>query len=265
MGKNKNPNAAPSGRAGSGPKKAGLANAGAKKAGVKKQRILLLDNFDSFTYNLYQALSALGCEVDVVRNNALTLRQIKARGYSKIVISPGPGSPEIAADFGVCREVIPGLGREIPMLGVCLGHQGIASAFGGKIVQAPVPMHGKTSMVSHDGKGIFAGISNPLGVMRYHSLAAEEQSFPACLQVTARSDDGVIMGLRHREFPIFGVQFHPESIMTPEGEKILENFVNMKAENAGKNPAERNNNLKIKNKQMKKRHMKSNLKREGGL
>ncbi len=193
-----------------------------------KQKILLLDNFDSFTYNLYQALSKLGCDVDVVRNNALTLSQIKERGYGKIVISPGPGSPEIPEDFGVCREVILELGKEIPVLGVCLGHQGIASAFGGKIIRAPMPMHGKTSMVSHDGKGIFAGISKPVSVMRYHSLAAEEKSFPPCLEVTARSDDGVIMGLKHRQFPIFGVQFHPESIMTPEGEKLLKNFVKMK-------------------------------------
>lgn len=202
----------------------------ARKSRGAKQKVLLLDNFDSFTYNLYQALSKLGCDVDVVRNNALTLAQIKSRGYDKIVVSPGPGSPEIAEDFGVCREVILQLGREIPVLGVCLGHQGIASAFGGKIVRAPVPMHGKTSMVSHDGKGIFAGVKNPLSVMRYHSLAAEEKSFPSCLQVTARSDDGVIMGMRHRAFPIFGVQFHPESIMTPEGEKLLKNFVKMKVE-----------------------------------
>ncbi len=212
--------------------KVGAAKAGHDAAcqgyGKAKQRVLLLDNFDSFTYNLYQALSKLGCKVDVARNNALTLQQIKSRGYSKIVISPGPGSPEIPQDFGVCREVILELGKEIPVLGVCLGHQGIASAFGGKIVRSPVPMHGKTSMVKHDGKGIFVGIKNPVSVMRYHSLAAEEKSLPDCLEITARSDDGVIMGLQHKRFPIFGVQFHPESIMTPEGEKILGNFVNIK-------------------------------------
>lgn len=186
-------------------------------------RVLLIDNFDSFVYNLYQRLGGLGCDVDVFRNDEVSLGD--AEGYDKIVISPGPGNPLNKRDFGICRDVISELGARIPILGVCLGHQGIISAFGGRIVRAQKPMHGKTSMVEHDGSGVFPGVKNPLRAMRYHSLVGEESSLPSCLQITARSgDDRAIMGVRHKEFPIFGVQFHPESIAAEDGDRILENF-----------------------------------------
>lgn len=187
-------------------------------------KLLLIDNFDSFVYNIYH-LSKLGYKVDVLRNNEITVQQIKANGYDKIVISPGPGNPYNKRDFGVCSEVIAELGATIPILGICLGHQGIISTFGGRIVRAKKPMHGKTSIVRHNGKGIFAGVKNPLRVMRYHSLVGKESGLPSCLEVTAKSeDDGAIMAVRHKDFPIFGVQFHPESILTQEGSRILENF-----------------------------------------
>ncbi|MBI3052269.1 aminodeoxychorismate/anthranilate synthase component II [Candidatus Woesearchaeota archaeon] len=188
-------------------------------------KALLIDNFDSFVYNLYQMLAEFGLDVDVVRNNALSLGRIKERNYRLIIISPGPGNPKNKSDFGVCAEVISKLGRSIPVLGVCLGHQGIVSAFGGKVVRARKPMHGKTSLITHSGKGIFRGIRNNIRVMRYHSLVADEESFPDCLAITARSrDDRAIMGLQHKSYPIFGVQFHPESIMTEHGREILYNF-----------------------------------------
>ncbi len=188
-------------------------------------KALLIDNFDSFVYNLYQMLAEFGLDVDVVRNNALSLGRIKERNYRLIIISPGPGNPENKSDFGVCAEVISKLGRSIPVLGVCLGHQGIVSAFGGKVVRARKPMHGKTSLITHSGKGIFRGIRNDIRVMRYHSLVADEESFPGCLAITARSqDDNAIMGIQHKYYPIFGVQFHPESIMTEHGREILYNF-----------------------------------------
>lgn len=195
---------------------------------MKNKRLLLLDNFDSFVYNLYQYFAELGYKVDVERNNALTLEEIKTRHYDRIVISPGPGNPEKKADFGVCSEVIKQLGPQIPILGVCLGHQGIVSALGGKIIRAEKPMHGKTSTIHHNGTGIFNGIKNPLRVMRYHSLIAEESSLPDCLVITAKSnDDKAIMAVRHREYPIIGIQFHPESILTEEGKKLLQNFCNI--------------------------------------
>jgi len=187
-------------------------------------KILLIDNFDSFVYNIYQCLASLGHSVEVVRNNAISVEGIESRKYNAIVISPGPGAPESEKDFGVCAKAIVELGKSTPILGVCLGHQGIVSVFGGKVVRAKLPMHGKTSMVSHNGTGIFEGVKNPLRVMRYHSLVAQEEGFPSCLEVCAKSTDGEIMALRHREYRIFGVQFHPESIMSEEGIRIFENF-----------------------------------------
>ncbi|MBI3034555.1 aminodeoxychorismate/anthranilate synthase component II [Candidatus Woesearchaeota archaeon] len=192
---------------------------------MAKKRLLLIDNYDSFVYNIYQAFRELGLDVDVVRNNEITIEEVLRREYGLVVISPGPGSPSIKRDFGVCSEVIRELNGKLPILGVCLGHQGIVSVFGGRVVRAEKPMHGKTSMISHDSTGLFKGIKSPLRVMRYHSLVAEDSSLPGCLRVTARSkDDGAIMSVEHRHLPIFGVQFHPESIMTESGKKILDNF-----------------------------------------
>ncbi|MCL5419848.1 MAG: aminodeoxychorismate/anthranilate synthase component II [Candidatus Marsarchaeota archaeon] len=191
-------------------------------------KILLIDNFDSFVYNIYQALGSLGADVVVARNNAITVDGIKKGGYDKIVISPGPGNPGIKRDFGVCSQVIAKLGCRTPILGICLGHQGIVSAFGGRIIRAKTPMHGKMSMIKHDGMRIFAGIGNPTKAMRYHSLVAEEKSLPDCLRITARSeDDGEIMAVQHVALPIFGIQFHPESILTDEGSRILKNFLHV--------------------------------------
>ncbi|MEK6981739.1 MAG: aminodeoxychorismate/anthranilate synthase component II [Candidatus Micrarchaeota archaeon] len=188
--------------------------------------VLLIDNFDSFVYNLYQYLGELGCKVDIIRNNQINLEEIKKKNYSKIVISPGPGNPENERDFGKCKEVILELGKSIPVLGICLGHQGIANAFGGRVIKAQKPMHGKTSQINHNGNGLFKNIKNPLSIMRYHSLIADEFSLPSCLEIIARStDDNVIMALRHKQFPIFGIQFHPESIMSEEGKQILKNFL----------------------------------------
>ena len=188
-------------------------------------KLLLIDNFDSFVYNLFQCLRKFGHSVDVVRNNALSLEEIENRGYDRILISPGPGTPTNEKDFGVCSEVISKLGVKTPIFGICLGHQGIISEFGGKIVQAKKPLHGKTSEITHNAKGIFSNIKSPLKVMRYNSLIGEETSLPICLEITAKSsDDNAIMAVQHKQFPIFGVQFHPESILTEEGEKMLENF-----------------------------------------
>lgn len=188
-------------------------------------KTLVIDNYDSFTFNLVQYLGELDERPLVFRNDAITLDGVRALAPERIVISPGPGSPEDPAYFGVCRRVILELGAAIPILGVCLGHQGIAAAFGGKIVRAPVAVHGKSSPIRHDGSELFAGVPQPFEAMRYHSLMVEPASLPACLQSTARTDDGVIMGLRHRERPIWGVQFHPESIGSPLGRRVLENFL----------------------------------------
>ncbi|MEM2963704.1 MAG: aminodeoxychorismate/anthranilate synthase component II [Candidatus Anstonellales archaeon] len=190
------------------------------------KRVLLIDNFDSFTYNLYQYLSELGCLTEVVRNNAVGIEEIINKHYSHIVISPGPGNPENEKDFGICRKVISVLGTNTPILGVCLGHQGIISVFGGRIIRARKPMHGKTDIITHSEEGIFNGVKSPLQVMRYHSLIAEETTLPSCLKVTARStSDQAIMAVSHITLPIFGVQFHPESIMTQQGKLILKNFL----------------------------------------
>ena len=185
-------------------------------------RLLLIDNYDSFTYNLVQAFLVLEAEVLVYRNDALTLAEAKALQPTHLVISPGPGRPE---DAGVSLAMIEAFAGEIPVLGVCLGHQSIVQQQGGEIVGAAVLMHGKTSMVSHDGKTLYRGLSNPFQIGRYHSLAANRDKIPADLIVTARTPDGEIMGVRHRTLNIEGVQFHPESVLTPEGPKLLENFL----------------------------------------
>jgi anthranilate synthase/aminodeoxychorismate synthase-like glutamine amidotransferase len=185
--------------------------------------ILVIDNYDSFTYNLVQYLGELGADVRVMRNDAVTADEVAAAKPHRIVISPGPGRPE---DAGVTMSVIKRLGESTPILGVCLGHQAIGAAFGGDVVRASVPMHGKTSTIEHDGKGVFQGISGPFVASRYHSLVVAEPSLPPELEVTARTrEDSTVMGLRHRRLPIHGVQFHPESILTGEGRKILRNFL----------------------------------------
>ena len=184
--------------------------------------ILLIDNYDSFTYNLYQHLSELGASVLVRRNDQVTLSDMARLRPEKIVISPGPGRPEEA---GSTLEILRQLAPRVPILGVCLGHQALAQAFGGKVVRARALMHGKSSLISHDNRGIYRGISNPFLAARYHSLIVERRSLPRDFIVTAQTQDRVIMGIRHRRYPAQGVQFHPESVMTPEGKKILKNFL----------------------------------------
>lgn len=186
--------------------------------------LLLIDNYDSFTYNLYQYLCELGEEVLVARNDKITLDEIEAKAPERIVISPGPGTPEQA---GISNDVIQRFGGRLPILGVCLGHQCIGSSYGGTVSRAPEIMHGKSSFIHHDGRGIFTGIMNPFPAIRYHSLAVEKDSVPPCLEVTARTENGIIMGLRHREYPVAGIQFHPESIMTEVGKDLLRNFLRM--------------------------------------
>jgi anthranilate synthase/aminodeoxychorismate synthase-like glutamine amidotransferase len=187
--------------------------------------LLLIDNFDSFTFNLAQYLGELGADVVVRRNNAITLDEIDSLGPSHIVISPGPGRPEQA---GVSIDVIRRFGSSIPMLGVCLGHQAMGAAFGGKVIRAGQLMHGKTSMVDHDGRGVFTGINGPFAAARYHSLIVAEEGWPAALEIAARTTDtGTVMALRHREWPMHGVQFHPESVLTNEGRHILRNFLDV--------------------------------------
>lgn len=186
--------------------------------------ILLIDNYDSFTYNLVHYLMDEGVEVDVRRNDALTAAEAIALKPSKIVLSPGPCDPDKA---GVCLDLIKLNAGKTPLLGVCLGHQAIGQAFGGKVIRAPFPMHGKTSQVAHNGKGVFKGIPSPFTATRYHSLIVEKSSLPTCLEVTAESEDGLIMGLQHKELPIYGVQFHPESIASEYGHEILRNFLKL--------------------------------------
>jgi anthranilate synthase component 2 len=188
--------------------------------------VLVIDNYDSFVYNLVQYIGELGAEVLVFRNDKVTLEQVKRLKPDRIVLSPGPGTPEEARYFGVCTKILQDVSRTVPTLGVCLGHQGIIHAFGGKIVSAKRLMHGKTCAVKHDGKGIFNGVRNPFTATRYHSLAGDGFSIPPCLQVTAVSiDDGEIMGVRHTEYPIEGVQFHPESILCEDGKLVMKNFL----------------------------------------
>ncbi|MFC1624090.1 anthranilate synthase component II [Candidatus Omnitrophota bacterium] len=184
--------------------------------------ILMIDNYDSFTYNLVQYLSELGERLIVYRNDKITLEDIKRLRPDHIVISPGPGRP---CDAGVSKEVIKKFSGQIPILGVCLGHQCIAEVFGGKVVTARKLMHGKTSMIFHTGIGILKGIPNPFEATRYHSLIVERRSFPGVLKVAARTKDNEIMALKHKKFPVWGVQFHPESILTKDGKKVLKNFI----------------------------------------
>jgi anthranilate synthase/aminodeoxychorismate synthase-like glutamine amidotransferase len=186
--------------------------------------VLVIDNYDSFTYNLVQYLGELGADVDVMRNDAVTVEDVVNARPERIVISPGPGRPEQA---GVTMGVIRRLGETTPILGVCLGHQAIGAVFGGAVVRAGVPMHGKTSTIEHDGRGVFRGISGPFVASRYHSLVVAEDGLPESLEVSARTqNEGTIMGLRHKVWPIHGVQFHPESVLTGEGKSILRNFLN---------------------------------------
>ncbi len=183
----------------------------------------MIDNYDSFTYNLVQYFGELGADLKVFRNDKITLDQIKKMKPSRIVISPGPGRPEAA---GVSVDLIKEFSSKIPILGVCLGHQAIGFAFGGKIKHAKKLMHGKTSFIYHDEKEIFKGLKNPFEATRYHSLVIDPKTLPRCLEVTAKTQDKEIMGLRHKKFPLWGVQFHPESILTKEGKSLLNNFLN---------------------------------------
>jgi anthranilate synthase component 2 len=184
--------------------------------------LLLIDNYDSFTYNLAQYFGELGADVHVYRNDAITVEQIAIWQPTHLVVSPGPCTPNEA---GISVAAIRRYAGQIPILGVCLGHQAIGQAFGGRIVRAQRVMHGKVSAVTHDGRGVFAGLPSPFAVTRYHSLAIERASLPACLEVSAASEDGEIMGVRHREFRVEGVQFHPEAILTEHGHALLENFL----------------------------------------
>jgi anthranilate synthase/aminodeoxychorismate synthase-like glutamine amidotransferase len=184
--------------------------------------ILLLDNYDSFTYNLAQYLGDLGCDVEVHRNDKISVEEIARRKPEKIVISPGPCMPQEA---GICVELVQHLAGRFPILGVCLGHQAIGVAFGGKIIRAPKLFHGKTSEIHHHRKGIFQKLPDPFTATRYHSLIVERKSLPRELAITAETDDGIIMGFRHRKFPVEGVQFHPESVLTQSGKQLLQNFL----------------------------------------
>ncbi len=185
--------------------------------------ILLIDNYDSFTYNLYQYLCELGADVVVARNDKISLEEIEAMAPQGIVVSPGPCTPKEA---GISGEVVARFGEKLPVLGVCLGHQTIGYTYGGTVEQAPEIMHGKTSMVYHEGKGLYEGLPNPFEAIRYHSLIVNPESLPESLEVTSRTEDGIVMGLRHKSLPVEGVQFHPESIMTRVGHDLLRNYLN---------------------------------------
>ena len=185
--------------------------------------ILLIDNYDSFTYNLYQYLCELGADVVVARNDQISLEEIEAMAPQGIVVSPGPRTPKEA---GISAEVVARFGEKLPVLGVCLGHQTIGYTYGAVVEQAPEIMHGKTSMVYHDGKGLYEGLPNPFEAIRYHSLIVNPESLPEFLEVTSRTEDGIVMGLRHKSLPVEGVQFHPESIMTKVGHDLLRNYLN---------------------------------------
>ena len=193
-----------------------------RSAGRAMNRILIIDNYDSFTYNLVQYFGVLGCDVTVKRNDEITVADAEALAPDRICISPGPGRPE---DAGISNEVIRVLGPKMPILGVCLGHQCIGAVFGGEIILAPRLMHGKTSPVQHRSSGVFKNLPNPFEATRYHSLIVRRETLPRSLDVTAETAEGEIMGLRHREFPIHGVQFHPESVLTGEGMALLRNFL----------------------------------------
>jgi len=186
------------------------------------KRILMIDNYDSFTYNLVQFLGILGADLVVCRNDHTRLEEVEELAPAGIVISPGPKAPR---DAGLSLEVIQEFGSRIPILGVCLGHQCIGEVYGGRVGRAPYVMHGKTSKIHHDGKGVFRGLPSPMEAARYHSLAVFEDRLPSCLEVSARTEDGMIMGVRHRSYPVEGIQFHPESFMTPQGLPLLRNFL----------------------------------------
>ena len=184
--------------------------------------LLVIDNYDSFTYNLVQYLGELGAELSVYRNDAITVDEVERLAPAGIVVSPGPGAPR---DAGVSIPVIRRCAERVPILGVCLGHQAIGEVFGGVVERGPVPVHGKTALIHHDGRGVFAGIPSPFEATRYHSLVVRRAGLPACLEVSAESEDGLVMGLRHRSLPVEGVQFHPESILTVPGKALLGNFL----------------------------------------
>lgn len=190
---------------------------------------VLIDNYDSFTFNLWHYLGELGAEVKVFRNDVVTPEEVLALNPKGIVISPGPCDPDKA---GICLDMIAAAAGKVPLLGVCLGHQAIGQAFGAKVVLAPKPMHGKVSTISHDGTGVFAGLESPFTATRYHSLTLDPDSIPDCLRVTAHSEDGVIQGVSHKDMPIYGVQFHPESIASEHGHQLLKNFIGMTPERA---------------------------------
>jgi len=192
--------------------------------------ILVIDNYDSFTYNLVQYLGELGAELRVARNDAVSLEEITDLAPERIVISPGPGTPD---DAGISLALIRAFSATFPILGVCLGHQAIGQAFGGRVSRARRQMHGKTSEISHDGKGVFHGLPSSFPATRYHSLAVLDEGFPAELEISARAEDGEIMGLRHRRYPVEGVQFHPESILTDQGKALLRNFLSLHAPGTG--------------------------------
>ena len=189
--------------------------------------IFILDNYDSFTYNLVQYMGELGAELVVHRNDQITCDEIEQLAPEKIVISPGPCTPDVA---GISLELVQRFGGKVPILGVCLGHQSIGQAFGGVVARAPYIMHGKTSQIHHDGAGIYADLPNPFTATRYHSLIVVRDSVPDCLQIVAETDDGLVMGLRHRDMPVEGMQFHPESILTSEGKHLLGNFLQVPTE-----------------------------------
>ena len=192
---------------------------------LRNYMLLVIDNYDSFTYNLVQFLGELGAEMKIYRNDEITLEEIENDVKpEKILISPGPGTPD---DSGVSIDILKNLGDKMPILGVCLGHQAIGQVFGGKVVRAPAPVHGKPVEVRHDGKTIFANLTDGFSAARYHSLIVERETLPDCLEISAASPDGIIMGLRHKRHKIEGVQFHPESILTTEGKKLLQNFLNL--------------------------------------
>ena len=195
-------------------------------------RVLVIDNYDSFTYNLVQELAELGAEPTVARNDAWTVEQVRDFAPDGIVISPGPGSPENARDIGISNDVIRELGPQIPLLGVCLGHQCIGYVFGARVVRAPELLHGKVSQIYHRGEGVLDGLPIPFEATRYHSLIIERASLPHELKVTAETHDEIVMAVRHREYPIEGVQFHPESVLTTEGMRLLRNFLKLTAEPA---------------------------------
>lgn len=188
--------------------------------------ILLIDNYDSFTYNLYQLVGQLESNVVIKRNDGITIEEIKELNPNQIIISPGPGNPTNKRDFGICSQVILELGDKIPILGVCLGHQGIFATFGGQIIQTE-PVHGKTSPIIHNEENIFHGIKSPITAARYHSLLCNNETVPDCMEIIAKSSEGMIMGIKHQDKPIIGLQFHPESIGTYEGLNLLKNFIRM--------------------------------------